>query len=313
MELSELWESLKNANYLWVLFSLVFAIVAYISRAYRWKLLIEPLGYNVSTKNTFYSLMIGYLANFAFPRIGEITRCATLNKVEKAPLDKLIGTVILERICDLLILIVLLVFIFIFRIDKFGKFLNEHIFSPFTHKIDAVLHISPVKIVLTACILLIMFLCVFLFRQRLKKIKPVVKVFDFFKGIFTGFKTIIHMKKFRAFMLHTLIIWVMYFLMTYVLFFATVPTSVLMPIDGLFILVISAMGMSAPVQGGIGAFHWIVTLGLTLYGINREDGLVYATISHTSQAIFAILLGVFSIIILFINRKKNKEALSGEK
>lgn len=304
MELKQLWESLKNANYFWVLLSLVFAFFAYLSRAIRWKLLIEPLGYQITSKKTFYALMIGYTANFAFPRIGEITRCATLTKTEKIPMDKLIGTVILERVCDLIILIVLLIFIFIYKINFFGKFLNEHIFSPFKHKFYSIFHVSTWQLLLLLCVFIIFLACIYIFRNKLKGNKIFFKIIVFFKGIFSGFRTILHMKKLGAFLFHTLVIWVMYFIMTYVVFFAVSSTSNLAPIDGLFILVVGGLGMSAPVQGGIGAYHLIVSLGLTLYGIT--DGLVYATLAHSSQALFAILLGTISMISIFIINKKQK-------
>ena len=124
------------------------------------------------------------------------------------------------------------------------------------------------------------------------------------RGVVVGLKTIIKMKDRWTFIFHTLLIWLMYFLMTYVLVFALPATSHLSPLDGLFLLVIGGMGMSAPVQGGIGAFHWIVTLGLSLYGVSRANGLVYATLSHESQSIFAILLGALSFVMLMIQNRK---------
>ncbi|MBI5218552.1 MAG: flippase-like domain-containing protein [Bacteroidia bacterium] len=304
IEFHKLLESLKKANYWWVLFSLFFAFIAYYSRAYRWALLIEPLGYKPSVKNSFYSLMVGYFANLAFPRIGEVTRCASLSKAEKIPFDKLIGTVILERVCDVFVLLSLLIIVFVAKINFFGKFLKENVFYPFIQKLSSVFHFSNLIIFVGIAIIIVLGLLLFLFRNRIKKINMVIKAYDFIKGIITGVKTIFHMKKFGAFILHTIIIWGSYFLMTYIVFFALDTTSNLSMIDGLFILIIGGLGMSAPVQGGLGAFHWIVSLGLTLYGISREDGLVYATLSHTAQALFAIFLGTLSLVMLFLSRKK---------
>lgn len=308
MAFSALWESLKNANYLWVLPSLVFAFLAYISRAIRWKMLIEPLGYQISSKKTFYALMIGYTANFAFPRIGEITRCATLTKTDKIPMDKLIGTVILERICDFIVLIFLLVFLFLFKINFFGKFLNEHIFLPFKDKFSSIFNISTLKLLLICLVFIIFLICLYFLRNKFKSNKLFIKGFEFFKGILSGLITIIHMKKLGGFLFHTVVIWVMYFFMTYTIFFALSSTSNLAPIDGLFILVVGGLGMSAPVQGGIGAYHLIVSLGLTLYGIT--DGLVFATLAHSTQSLFAILLGTISMIAVFLINKKNKTVSS---
>ncbi|MBE0655978.1 MAG: flippase-like domain-containing protein [Bacteroidales bacterium] len=120
----------KKARYSWVILSLGFAMIAYISRAIRWNLIIEPLGYKPELKNTFFSLLVGYLANFAFPRIGEITRCATLGKKEKIPVDKLVGTVIVERVVDLFTLFLLLGVLIIFRFETLGNFLTKIFSSP---------------------------------------------------------------------------------------------------------------------------------------------------------------------------------------
>lgn len=305
MDLKQLWESLKNANYFWVLFSLVFAFFAYLSRAIRWKILIDPLGYPITNKKAFYALMIGYIANFAFPRIGEITRCATLTKTDNIPMDKLIGTVLIERICDLIVLVLLLIFLLIFKIDFFGKFLNEHILIPFQNKFSSIFHISTFKVLLVAVVFISLLITLYIYRNKLKNNKLFLKIYNFFIGIFSGFKTILHMKNRFAFLFHTIVIWIMYFLMTYTVFFSVSSTSNLTPIDGLFILVVGGLGIMVPVQGGIGAYHLIVSLGLTLYGIT--DGLVFATIAHSSQSIFAILLGAFSMIVIFLENKKKKQ------
>ena len=124
------------------------------------------------------------------------------------------------------------------------------------------------------------------------------------RGVVAGLKTIVQMKDRWTFIFHTLLIWLMYFLMTYVLVFALPATSHLSPLDGMFLLVIGGLGMSAPVQGGIGAFHWIVALGLSLYGVPRTDAVAYATLSHESQAIFAVLLGGLSFVMLMIQNRK---------
>lgn len=117
-------------------------------------------------------------------------------------------------------------------------------------------------------------------------------------------KTIITMRGKWKFLAHTVLMWFMYFAMTYVLFFALDFTSHLNPIDALFLMVIGGIGMSLPVQGGIGAYHWIVSLGLTLYGTSREEGLIFATVSHESQAIMTIFLGTVSFLYIFLSSKK---------
>jgi glycosyltransferase 2 family protein len=299
-------EDLKNVNYWWVLLSLFFAFLAYIARAYRWNILIEPLKHNPPLSSTFYALMVGYLANFAFPRIGEITRCATLAKKEKIPVDKLIGTVIVERTVDLLSLLSLLLFLLIIRIDTFGAFLGNSVFIPVSEKISSTLQFSWFIWIVIAGTFFGFIALYFVFREQLAKIVMVNKIKNMVKGVLSGLKTVYQMKRRWEFIFFSILIWLLYLLMTWVVVFAVPATSGLKLVDGLFILVIGGLGMSAPVQGGIGAFHWIVSRGLaSVYTfISIEDGLIYATISHGSQAVFAILLGSLSLILL-VSRKKN--------
>ena len=297
---------IKSVNYSWILLSLVFAFIAYLSRAYRWTLIIEPLHYKPSLSNTFYSLMVGYLANFAFPRIGELTRCASLSKKEKIPVDKLLGTVIIERAVDLFCLLILLVFLLFIRLDTFGSFLENSVLKPLSEKLIETLGFSWIIWVLILIFLVSGVASYFIFREQLASVKGVVKLKNIIKGVITGLKTIYKMKRRWEFLLHTLIIWTMYLLMTWVVVFSMPATSHLKLIDSVFILVIGGLGMSAPVQAGIGAFHWIVSRGLaTVYAstISLEDGLVFATVSHESQALLAIFLGATSFFLLL--KKKN--------
>ena len=308
IDFDSLMEDFKHAQYRWVILSLCFALVAYFSRAARWKLIIEPLNYNPSFANTFYSMMVGYLANFAFPRIGEITRCATLGKKEKIPVDRLIGTVIVERAVDLISLIIILIVLFIFRFQTFGSFFRESVFIPLGDKISSSLNFSWIIWIVLAILSLLAVSLYFLFRRRLSEIKMVSKTKDIMRGVVEGLKSVYKMKKRWQFILHTIFIWMNYWMMTWIVVFAIPATSNLGIIDGLFILAIGGLGMSAPVQGGIGAFHWIVSRGLSTVftGISVEEGLVFATISHESQAILAIALGTLSLILLFRNKKAKK-------
>lgn len=298
---------LKKANYFWVILSLFFAFIGYASRAYRWRLLIEPLNYRPSFKNVFHALMFGYFANLAFPRIGEISRCGALTKSDKIPMDSLIGTVIIERAIDVVVLLILLFIIFIAKIESFGLFIKENVFAPLSQKFISTMDFSiyywiGILVLLGASVFLIYF-----FRKKFKRVQIVIKIRKLIRGIVSGVKTVTRMRSRSVFLLHTLIIWVMYFLMTYVALFSIPATQNLTPIDGLFLLVIGGLGMSAPVQGGIGAFHWIISSGLTLYGISKTEGLVLATILHESQVVLVLVLGITAVITLFlVPRSKSK-------
>lgn len=314
ISLENLKEDFKNVEYSWVLFSLLFSILAHISRAMRWNLIIEPLGYNPRVKNTFYSLMVGYLANFAFPRIGEITRCASLGKKENIPVDKLVGTVIVERVIDLMSLIFLLGILIFFRFETFGNFFRDSVFIPLGEKISKTLDFSLFLWIILGGGILISLIIYLIFREQLSRIKIVSRGKDIIKGIIEGLKTVYTLKKRGKFLFHTAFIWMNYWLMTWVVVFALPATADLKIIDGLFLLVIGGFGMSAPVQSGIGAYHWIVSRGLVAVyaGITLEEGLVFATISHESQSLLVILLGTLSFILLF-RKKKISEKISANK
>ncbi len=303
MSLDSLADDLKHARYSWVMLSLFFAFIAYVSRAIRWRLIIEPLDYHPGLRNTFYALMVGYLANFAFPRIGEITRCATLSKKEKIPVERLIGTVIVERAVDLITLLILLILLVVLRFDTFGTFFRENVFIPLGDKISSTLNFTWFVWVVTAITLSVLLTLFLVFRNRLNGMHFVSRIKNMIRGVLEGLKTIYKMKKRWQFIFHTVLIWLMYWLMTWVVVFALPSTSQLTMIDGLFILVIGGLGMSAPVQSGLGAFHWIVSRGLFIvYGISIEKGLVFATISHESQSLLAIILGIISFALLFKKR-----------
>lgn len=272
--------------------------------------MIEPMGYKPKLINSFYALMIGYLTNVAFPRIGEIIRCGSLNKSDKIPVDKLLGTVIVERAIDIITLFILLIIVLIIKINIFESFFIEKIFTPIFERLSSLFKSSVLMWILVFGIIFLITSFIFIFRGKIKNLNFVIKLIKFLKGVFTGIKSVFKMKKRKQFIFHTIFIWSMYLLMTYVVFFAIDPTSDLTIADGLFIVVIGGIGMSVPVQGGFGSFHLIVSLGLTLYGISREQGLLFATITHESQTIFAILLGGFSLLMIFIF---NKSRLGGTK
>jgi uncharacterized protein (TIRG00374 family) len=297
---------LKEANYYWLLLSVLFGFIAYVSRARRWVLLINPLGYHPTLKNSFYALMTGYLANLALPRIGEITRCVALGKKEKIPVDQLIGTVVVERTIDFLSLMTIMIFLIITSGDQIGIFLKESILVPIQQKIFTIFGSTWI---LWAIIFILMIAGLFIvirYKKRLRKIRFFAKMFDLARGIINGLKTITNLKRKWEFILLTIFIWINYALMTWVVVFSIESTSHLTFGDSIFLLVIGGLAMSAPVQSGLGAFHYIISRGLLIVkGIPLEDGLVYALLTHESQLIFVAIVGTISFFIIF--RKHPKE------
>jgi len=292
--------SLKEANYWWLLLSIFFATLAFVSRARRWVLLINPLGYHPSTLNSFYALMTGYLANLALPRVGEITRCVALGKKEKIPVDQLIGTVMVERTVDFFSLLTIMIVLIFTSGDQIGKFLKESILLPIQQKIIDLFGNTWILWAVFLGVSLIALLVMIRYRHDLRKIRFFSKMFDVVKGIISGLKTITNLRRKWEFIFHTLFIWLNYALMTWVVVFSIESTSHITFGNSIFILVIGGLAMSAPVTSGIGAFHYIIREGLLIvYGIPIEDGLVYALLTHESQLIFVAIIGAFSFFMIF--------------
>ena len=309
IDVKKLGAEMLHAKYIWIIVSVSLLTLSHLVRSYRWNLLIEALNYHPPLKNTFFSMMVGYLANYAFPRIGEITRCGVLAKTEKIPADKLFGTVIIERGVDVLTLLVFLIILISARFEFFTHFIKPRIFGPFVDFFSSAFQRSIIVWIIVIGVPLILLFLIYKYRSRLGKLKFFVKIKDIIKGVITGLKTVYTMKKGFQFIVTSFLIWIFYWLMTYTAFFAFSSTTELKLIDGLFVCVIGAFAFIVPVQGGIGAYHWIVSLGMMLYGLTREKGLAFATITHGSQAIWTIILGTFSMIYLMSVRRK-KTAVS---
>lgn len=307
VDFRKLADELKEANYSWLLLSVFFGFVAFISRARRWALLVKALGFKPSLTNTFNALMTGYLANIALPRVGEITRCVALGKKEKIPVDQLIGTVVIERTIDFASLMLILVWLVFTGSDLIGEFLNESILVPIQEKFIIIFGVTWVLWVTIIAILIIAVVLTFRYKKELKKIRFFVKLFNIARGIINGLKTITNLKHKWEFILHTIIIWISYALMTWVVVFSIDSTSHITFSESIFILVIGGLAMSAPVQSGLGAFHYIVSRGLAVIeNVPLEDGLVYALLTHESQLIFVAIVGTISFFLIF---KKDSKAL----
>jgi glycosyltransferase 2 family protein len=235
----------------------------------------------------------------ALPRMGEVTRCVLLSRRERIPVDKLFGTVILERTVDLISLLLIMVVMLITSYESIGPFLKDVVLIPLSSKISALFGSTLAIRIITASCALVITLLLFRFRKRIFGTKLYQKIREFLKGVFHGFSSFRTLEHRWEFIFHTVFIWVSYILMTWFVVFVLPATSHLTITDAIFLLVIGGLGMAAPVQSGLGAFHWIISRGLLLvYLIPLEDGLAYALVSHTSQMILIAVVGSVSMIIL---------------
>ncbi len=294
---------LKNdVKYVWVWLSLFLGLLSHISRTLRWGLMIEPISHKPRFINTFLSVMVGYLMNLAFPRMGEVSRCGVLARYEKISFTKLLGTVVAERLVDMISLLILLGIVIL---SQFGKMINFINVNPeIKTKVVGVLS-SPVLII-GLVILLAVF---FIFRRTFKNTVFYLKLKEIVQNFKIGFISIRSIQKKGWFYFHSAFIWIMYYFMLYVIFFAFDFTNNLSPVAGLTTFVLASFGMVAPVQGGIGAWHFMAKEALSLYGVANQDGIIFAFVAHTSMTTMIILIGLISLMILpFINRRKEVAA-----
>jgi uncharacterized protein (TIRG00374 family) len=303
--LDKLAETLRRANFWWIGLSLFFAGISFFFRARRWMLLIHPLGYRPAFRNTYHALMIGYLSNYALPRVGEVTRCVTLGRKEKIPVDSLIGTVIVERVVDVIMLFLIMLILLISWVDKFGAFFSEQVLEPLMLKVtDAFGGTWQFWMIIFGSLTLLA-LVVIILRKQLVRFVLFRKLKDFLRGVADGLKTIYRMERKWEFIIHSVLIWLFYILMTWMVVFSLEETSGLTFIDGMFLLVIGGLGMAAPVTAGFGAYHWITSRGLVVvYGFPLELGGAYAILAHESNSLLTILMGAVSYIILMLSRRK---------
>ncbi len=306
-DLNKLLEDLRGADYSWVVLSMVLGFFAYVARGYRWLILLEPMGYTPKLSGSVASVIIGYFANLAIPRIGEITRCTTMNQLEKIPVNKLFGTVILERVIDFIMLFTVTGLTIVLKLDLFGAFF----YDLFYERLKNSLGLGPLILILVVGLLMLV-VGWYLFKKYMHKYQFTQKIYTFWLGIKEGLKSVGKLKKKRTFVAYTLIIWILYFFMTYVCFFSLSTTAHLTLVDGLFILAVGGFGMAVPVNGGVGAYHIVVSLGLGILGIAQGPALSFAAIVHTSQTILTMFAGSISLVWIYFLGRKKQSSLANE-
>lgn len=304
-EKNEIYSSFIGANYWWVAFSIVIMFLSHISRTMRWKMLIEPLGYKPSTKNLFLALLIGYFANLALPRLGEVSRCGIVSRYEKIPFQKMIGTVVTERALDLLSLFIAFVVAFLLNLDKVAKFKELGIYIRAKESWDNIENPGIYNWSLIVFFIFLIFI-LYRFRHKISHFKWYQKISNIILGFLEGLKSLFKIKKPFWFVFHSIFIWVAYLLMAWVVFFSLPETSHLGLNVGLVVLVFGSIGIII-IQGGIGIYPWIVAQILLLFDISGTKGYAMGWILWTGQTIMIILSGLISVILLpLLNEKKHE-------
>ncbi|WP_221394322.1 lysylphosphatidylglycerol synthase transmembrane domain-containing protein [Dyadobacter sp. NIV53] len=310
IDLADMLERFERSDWRWIAISCVFLIMAHVIRAWRWSMLMEPLGYKPGLFNSAISVLTGYFANYIVPRMGEVTRCGTLYRLEKVPVNLSFGTVVAERIFDVLILLVLIGLNFILEFDRLSTFFTDFFQSKLAGGQSSGTGSGILLVILLAGILSIAFAGIYIFKNQALKDKLsqnalIQKIVTFAQGMLEGLLSIRKLKSPGLFIFSTIAIWVLYYLVSYVLFFCIPETSGLGPLAGLTLLVVGAIGMTAPTQGGIGAYHLLVGNVMILYGLSQKDGITLATFIHGTQMLFMLIIGALAFLYVLLQKDKD--------
>lgn len=292
-EFDKLMSDFEKAKYQYIILSMIMGYLAFISRGIRWVILLKPLGKTPITWNSIHSISIGYLTNLIIPRAGELARCTALQQSDKIPVNRLFGTVILERVVDMIMLLIFVSLTLIFQFEELSSFFS----SAFSRQVSSdgkeggmgtIIKISILALGVLGLVLL------YLLRHKFQHLPLYAKVREFWDGIKEGLKSISKLDSKWPFIFHTLFIWIMYYLMVYVCIYALPSTADLSPANGLFIMVAAGLGMVVPTPGGIGAYHYLVMLALAVFGISNTDGVSFATLVHTGQLVMTVIAGIIA-------------------
>lgn len=281
---AEMMAAIKGVR-LWMMVPIV--IVGFLShwfRALRWKLILEPLDIKPTTINTFFSVMIGYIANLALPRAGEVAKCTVLARYEKVPADKMIGTIVAERAFDVLCLGLITAFAFITQAGIIGDYAQD-VFGKIAAKTNVFIFVLVALVLMIAVLVMI--------YKRFKE----SKVGRFIKGLGDGVRSILQLKKRGMFLLYTALIWGCYWFLVMLGFWSMESTEHLGMLAALVVLIFGSIGMITT-QGGIGAYPYLVGKILLFYGIDKAYGQAFGWVSWTVQTGIIILLGVLSLVLL---------------
>lgn len=291
----KIWTDIQGTEISWVLLALLVFMISNIARALRWKQLLQPLGYKPSFILSISAIMVGYLANLGIPRSGEFVRAGMLSKKNNYSFEKVMGTIVTDRIADVLSLGVVLIIAAFFSYDIFLEYftknnlLSENKLSQLSSNTTFLIGIVLVVGLAIGGLWFIM-----------RSVHPIAaKLRNIILGFWEGILSILQLKHPILFLLYTVIIWVSYFLMTYIMFKAFAPTEHLGAVQALVVFVFGTLGMLVPSPGGMGSYHFLVGEGLQIFGISPADSFSFANIIFFSLQIGCnVLFGIIALLIV---------------
>lgn len=305
-------DAFKEADYFWVGISLVISFFSHFLRAYRWNYLLKPAGYKINLVNANCHVLIGYLANYGIPRMGEISRCTLATKYDDVPFEVALGTVITERVIDFILFLLIFAFTFLVQFNELIGLANQYIFDPAMSRLSGISE-SPTKIIALSVVALVMIVAFFVLRKKFSSLLK-GKLGGILKGMGQGLSSIAKMDKPFQFIVLSFMIWACYFYSLYVCFFALNGTSHLGQKECLALLIFGTFGVIFS-PGGLGAYPAIVGgILLVTYHVDEVSSFALPWLSWTSQFVLILFLGLVSLIVLpLYNRNKNVVSPTAEK
>lgn len=299
-EKAAIWQSFLSARWGWVWLVMLVSLVSHFFRALRWRLLFKPLDLHPTINNTFGAVMVTYLANLAFPRLGEVMRCAMLRTSERIPMEKSIGTVVTERIIDMLMFVVIVVLGFLLMFSSVKDFIYDALSQKFS-SLPTLAGIAASGVVLLVAI----FVIYKFFHDKLMKFSLYRKVVEMIHGCVDGVKSILHLgpKSTVLFFLYSLIIYFLYITGGWIILEAFADTEQLGLQTAFVIYLFGSVGMMIS-QGGLGAYPVLVWQALALYGIGESTGLACGWLLWGSQQVVVLVIGLAYLIYFSLLKKK---------
>lgn len=284
-------EGIRGCNTAYIIGSMAASTAAFFIRAYRWRAIMRPMNREIGFAESFDGINIGNLSNFVFPRIGEFVRCGIISSTGKLPYNKVLGSVVMERSWDMISLAVILVAFFAMKWGEFGTFVSERMIVPAEEAIPFSLWWIAVLAVAAAAAGLYL-----IYRGRTRN-RLCSGLWRLAAGAAEGFAAAMKMERKYLFILSTLVLWFLYWLMSWLTMEALPQLSSLGAADAMFLMLVGSVAWLVPVPGAIGAFHLLVSLALgTIYGVGQGEAMAFATVSHESQAVTMILCGIFCAV-----------------
>ena len=284
-----------KANKFLILLSGALAVLAHLVRAERWRLMLKPIGYSTSIISSFFSVMVGYFINLAIPRGGEVSRCLNMFRLEKVPVETSAGTVVAERLIDVVFLLGFIGTTFLIEYDKLLELLKGFIDK--RNQAQAV-NGSGFPLLWVALGAVILGVVVLLFLSKSGKLKPIIdKLSGIWVNLRKGLFSVFTLEKKGLFMFYSLLIWVLYFMMAWLVMLAFDETRILGLDAALTVFTLGSIAMAMPLPGGTGSYHILVPAGLSLfYGLAPDKALAFTVVFHAWQTLVVIFFGFIAMI-----------------